>query len=236
MVPYLKTGTVAPWSALCGQLSVVSSLRSVLCGRASAVGSADVFFVIGLVGSRFQPHGGILVIYIHSLNLAQSTPFFFFFFFFYNTPPTSEVHWSEYLDIRRLVIRKRMPNQEPKRVTQINLGSLMTRIPQAQTEDTTDKTTINEPSSKEPLAKLGRLRKRKEGPTLLEDRLKVIRGQPRELALASIGKSRSEGGNGLIVRNESPWETFKKVYECDLAGTVEVVARRSGPRVVHALR
>jgi hypothetical protein len=29
---------------------------------------------------------------------------------------------------------------------------------------------------------------------------------------------------------------FKKVYECDLAGTVEVVARRSGPRVVHTLR
>lgn len=56
------------------------------------------------------------------------------------------------------------------------------------------------------------------------------------MALTSIGKSRSEGGNGLIVRNKSPWETFKKVYKCDLAGTVEVVARRSGPRVVHILR
>jgi hypothetical protein len=103
-----------------------------------------------------------------------------------------------------------MSDLEPKRVTQINLGSLMARSPQAQVTDITQTAAINEISSKEASPKLRRLKKRKQSPTLLDNRSKVIRGQPRELALSSIGRSRSEGGNGLVVRNESPWETFKK--------------------------
>ncbi|KAJ6001110.1 hypothetical protein N7481_001519 [Penicillium waksmanii] len=43
-------------------------------------------------------------------------------------------------------------------------------------------------------------------------------------------------GPGITARNESPWDTFKKYYDCDLAGPVAVCVRSSGDRGVWAAR
>ncbi|KAJ5976640.1 hypothetical protein N7481_010347 [Penicillium waksmanii] len=47
---------------------------------------------------------------------------------------------------------------------------------------------------------------------------------------------RSIIGSGLTVRDESPWGTFRKYYDCDLAGPVAVCVRSSGDRGVWAVR
>lgn len=59
---------------------------------------------------------------------------------------------------------------------------------------------------------------------------------PRDLALPSLSKSRKRAMHDTVTRQESPWGSYKRVYECDLAGTVIVVTRRSRPRKVHSLR
>lgn len=45
-------------------------------------------------------------------------------------------------------------------------------------------------------------------------------GLPQVLGTGSLSQS-------LVVRNESPWETFKPSFSCRLAGTVVIAARRS---------
>lgn len=45
-------------------------------------------------------------------------------------------------------------------------------------------------------------------------------GLPQVLGSGSLSQS-------LVVRNESPWETFKPSFSCRLAGTVIIAARRS---------
>ncbi|KAJ5569139.1 hypothetical protein N7450_011625 [Penicillium hetheringtonii] len=40
----------------------------------------------------------------------------------------------------------------------------------------------------------------------------------------------------LPIQDESPWDTFRKYYECDLAGPVAVSVRISGDRAVRAVR
>ncbi|KAJ5974800.1 hypothetical protein N7481_008507 [Penicillium waksmanii] len=46
----------------------------------------------------------------------------------------------------------------------------------------------------------------------------------------------SDSGPGITARNESPWDTFRKYYDCDLAGLVAVCVRSSGDRGVWAVR
>jgi serine/threonine protein kinase len=43
-------------------------------------------------------------------------------------------------------------------------------------------------------------------------------------------------GPGITARIESPWDTFRKYYDCDLAGPVAVCVRSSGDRGVWAAR
>lgn len=61
---------------------------------------------------------------------------------------------------------------------------------------------------------------------------KVIRGSPRAFAL----QANSRTGSDFNLRNESPWDTYKKHYECDLAGTVIVSVRSSDGRAARAIR
>ena len=75
-----------------------------------------------------------------------------------------------------------------------------------------------------------RLAKRPAIPSLAEPSGKVIRGSPRALAL--LKTNGSANSSDLIIREESPWDTFKKYYDCDLAGTVAVCVRRSGRHAV----
>lgn len=56
---------------------------------------------------------------------------------------------------------------------------------------------------------------------------KVIQGS----RMKSFGLSQALGSGSLfqslVVRNESPWETFKPAFSCRLAGTVIIAGRRS---------
>jgi hypothetical protein len=61
---------------------------------------------------------------------------------------------------------------------------------------------------------------------------KVIRDTSRALALQANSRSDSD----FNVRNESPWDTYKKYYECDLAGTVIVCVQASDGCAARAIR
>jgi hypothetical protein len=65
---------------------------------------------------------------------------------------------------------------------------------------------------------------------------KVIRGSPRNLALQGAGRLENSIGSDGFVRDESPWDTFKLYYECDLAGNVAVCIRSSDSRAARAIR
>lgn len=49
-------------------------------------------------------------------------------------------------------------------------------------------------------------------------------------------QANSRSGPEFDVRDESPWDTYKRYYECDLAGTVTVCVRASGGRAARAIR
>jgi hypothetical protein len=78
--------------------------------------------------------------------------------------------------------------------------------------------------------------KRSAPPTSAEPSGKVMRGPPRDLALQETGRLGNGADSDLIIRDESPWDTFKKYYECDLAGTVAVCVRTSDSRAARAIR
>jgi serine/threonine protein kinase len=82
----------------------------------------------------------------------------------------------------------------------------------------------------------GRLVKRTAAPSSIEPGGKTIQGLPRALALPAICESGNSAGSDLVIRQELPWDTFEKYYECDLAGTVAVCVRRSARRAVCAIR
>lgn len=119
-----------------------------------------------------------------------------------------------------------MPIKE-NRVTQIHLEAL--RAAPLAVQGTTAPTDHN----KQP--KEGKLRKRKDEVALAPSS-KILTGKPRGLGLMNVSGHQSEGQVGIVVRDESPWDTFKKEYECDLAGATEVVSRKAGPRCVYSLR
>ena len=75
-----------------------------------------------------------------------------------------------------------------------------------------------------------RLTKRPAAPSLAEPSHKVIRGSPRALALLKTNGPGNSSGSDLVIREKPPWDTFKKYYKCDLAGTVAVCIRRSSHR------
>lgn len=82
----------------------------------------------------------------------------------------------------------------------------------------------------------GRLVKKTAAPSSIEPGGKTIQGFPRALALPEISEAGNSAGSDLVIRQEPPWDTFEKCYECDLAGTVAVCVRRSGRRAVWAIR
>lgn len=77
-------------------------------------------------------------------------------------------------------------------------------------------------------------RKRKASP-LSEDTRKIIKGNPKSLGLPQISESENSS-RSLIVRHESPWDTYRRTLRCKLAGDVFIAARRSRPSQVVAIR
>lgn len=73
-----------------------------------------------------------------------------------------------------------------------------------------------------------RLAKRPAALSLSESSHKVIQGSQQALALLETNGSGNGSGSDLVIREEPPWDTFKKYYECDLAGTVAVCVWCSG--------
>ncbi|KAF4765574.1 hypothetical protein HAV15_003281 [Penicillium sp. str.  len=75
--------------------------------------------------------------------------------------------------------------------------------------------------------------KYQKSPATQQDRSrKILRGQPKTPELPTIANT---GGlaQTLHVRNCSPWETYKPIFTCDLAGTVSISEhRRRGSKVV----
>ena len=77
-------------------------------------------------------------------------------------------------------------------------------------------------------------RKRHASP-LKEPTRKVINGAPKGFGLPQTVQS-GGGTKTLIVRDESPWDTFELDFSCKLAGTVAIASRRSRPSRVIAIR
>lgn len=78
--------------------------------------------------------------------------------------------------------------------------------------------------------------KRAATPSPSEPSGKVIRGSAKNLALQGAGRLENTIGSDGFVRDESPWDTFKLYYECDLAGNVAVCVRSSDCRAARAIR
>ncbi|EDN08228.1 predicted protein [Histoplasma mississippiense (nom. inval.)] len=62
---------------------------------------------------------------------------------------------------------------------------------------------------------------------------KLLKSPQRSLGLPQIVES---GVQLLIIQNESPWDTFLKVFNCKLAGTVTITVHRTRPSRVVAIR
>jgi hypothetical protein len=119
-----------------------------------------------------------------------------------------------------------MTTKSDKHVTVLDFKSLQAKI-------SPTKATISRPDgSIQSDTQIQENYKRKTSP-IREPSRKVIKGQPKSLGLPQVVNS---GGRSLIVRDESPWDTFKEVFSCDLAGTVSMVVHRSRPSQVMAIR
>lgn len=65
---------------------------------------------------------------------------------------------------------------------------------------------------------------------------KILSGPQRQRGLSQIANPGDHPGQALVIRNESPWDTYKKEFDCDLAGNVAVVIHHTWPSKVFALR
>ncbi|KAL6228773.1 hypothetical protein BDW75DRAFT_131676 [Aspergillus navahoensis] len=58
----------------------------------------------------------------------------------------------------------------------------------------------------------------------------------RELYVSKVDEVGEAARSYLVVRNKAPWDTFKKFYDCDPAGSVTVCTRQPGCRGACAIR
>lgn len=78
--------------------------------------------------------------------------------------------------------------------------------------------------------------KRKADLAAIPEQPKARPPQPHDLAIPSVSNSKKRAVTDAGVCYASPWDSFEKIYECDLAGTVQVVASISERHGVHSLR
>ncbi|THC89975.1 hypothetical protein EYZ11_010564 [Aspergillus tanneri] len=129
----------------------------------------------------------------------------------------------------------RTGNNRP--VTQILVDDVpFPNHPPNDTQDAVPLPPALKPKSKGTPPSSARLAKRPAAPSPAEPSRKIIRGQPRALALPEISESGNSVASDLVIRDEPPWDTFDKSYDCDLAGNVAVCVRRSGRRTACAIR
>lgn len=92
---------------------------------------------------------------------------------------------------------------------------------------------LNKSGSDEDPAKLRGKRRASAGH---EPSTTILKGQPRELQLPNIIKTKGTAAHSLVIRNESPWNAMKEVFACDLAGPVSIAVHRTAPSRVLAVR
>ncbi|KAI1934751.1 hypothetical protein LOZ66_005606 [Ophidiomyces ophidiicola] len=68
------------------------------------------------------------------------------------------------------------------------------------------------------------------------DYKKRIRGSPRGLVLVEESQPGQAPGDTFIVRHESPWDTYIKVYECELPASFSMAIRRVRPQRLIAIK
>ncbi|QMW34986.1 hypothetical protein F9C07_2063902 [Aspergillus flavus] len=122
------------------------------------------------------------------------------------------------------------PNSD-KRSTRIELdGIFVSNPPINESLPPVSSPPRGDEKGKEAPQSTGRLTKRGASPSSPEPGRKILRGPPRALTLSKIDEAGEAAGSDPVVRNEAPWKTFKKSYDCDLAGKVTVCTRQSGRR------
>ena len=76
--------------------------------------------------------------------------------------------------------------------------------------------------------------KKREASSQSESAQKVVSGGPKSLGLPQLCEEGTS--HRLIVREESPWDTYRRTLRCTLAGDVFIAARRSSPSQAVAIR
>lgn len=64
---------------------------------------------------------------------------------------------------------------------------------------------------------------------------RTINGPPKALHLPQLCKL-DEASSVLLIRQQSPWNKYKPVLKCDIAGKVIIATQRSNPSRVQAVR
>lgn len=117
-----------------------------------------------------------------------------------------------------------MDSHQNKRATRFDMLQVQAYSPQTQgLENTADQYTGAHKSHKKqenPDAKQGRSRK-------------ILKGTPKPLKLPTIAKS---GWLAPVVRNGSPWDSYKAIFTCELAGTVSICENRGQSSKLVAIR
>jgi serine/threonine protein kinase len=76
---------------------------------------------------------------------------------------------------------------------------------------------------------------KKQKATIQKPAGKILSGPPKQLHLPQI-VHRGDHTGQPVIRDESPWDTYKKEFDCDLAGDVAVVVHCTCPLKALALR
>lgn len=82
----------------------------------------------------------------------------------------------------------------------------------------------------------GRLQKSQNLPTSQGRARKILEGKTKELVLPSVAKVDIRAAGSRGVSNESPWNTYKKVYNDNLAGPATIVVECSRPSELRVIR
>lgn len=127
-----------------------------------------------------------------------------------------------------------MKSNKEKRVTRVQ--PYQVALVQSSAEGRGD--TAPPPESKlkpRPLQPATRPSERPTTPSFSDSHERAMRRSPHLPALQETSKEENHTSQD-IIRHESPWDTFEKDYECDLAGAVAVCLRFKGKRAVRAIR
>lgn len=130
-----------------------------------------------------------------------------------------------------------MPSREEKRSTRFNFDEMKKRLSfLPKSFSSAARLTESKLSKDITLILTDYLSKRKSSSTpALQNSKKSLRGVSRKLALVEIFRVQNSASRSPILREESSWDTFRKIYECDLTSSVTVIVRQISSTCIHAI-